>query len=168
MVAPAGLTKPQVRRTRRNVGGQRVTPGFGLPIRGSGVRILPGALFRDANDASGDLMRAAVLRGGRVEVRETEDPVPGPGQILVRSRACGICASDLHFMDHPGADADDDTGLSRYDPDADIVMGHEYCAEVVDYGPGPSAGSPSAPASARSRRSCVPTGSASTSCSPRR
>jgi len=26
--------------------------------------------------------------------------------------------------------------LSNYDPDADIVMGHEYCAEVVDYGPG--------------------------------
>jgi threonine dehydrogenase-like Zn-dependent dehydrogenase len=39
-------------------------------------------------------------------------------------------------MDHPGADADDDTGLSNHDPDADIVMGHEYCAEVVDYGPG--------------------------------
>ena len=81
-------------------------------------------------------MRAAVLREGRIEVRETEDPVPGPGQILVRSLACGICASDLHFMDHPEADADDDTGLSRYDPHADIVMGHEYCAEVVDHGPG--------------------------------
>src|SRR4029077_11589057 len=24
---------------------------------------------------------------------------------------------------------------STYDPDVDIVMGHEYCAEVVDYGP---------------------------------
>lgn len=79
-------------------------------------------------------MRAAVLRAGAIEVRETADPTPGPGQILVRSLACGICASDLHFMDHPGADADDDTGLSNHDPDADIVMGHEYCAEVVDYG----------------------------------
>ena len=58
------------------------------------------------------------------------------GQILVRSLACGICASDIHFMDHPEADADDDSGLSTYDADADIVMGHEYCAEVVDYGPG--------------------------------
>ena len=80
-------------------------------------------------------MRAAVLRGGKIEVRETADPVPGEGQILVRSLACGICASDLHFMDNPDADADDDTGLSRYDADADVVMGHEYCAEVVDYGP---------------------------------
>ncbi|MFC5745669.1 zinc-binding dehydrogenase [Actinomadura rugatobispora] len=80
-------------------------------------------------------MRAAVLRGGIVQARETDDPVPGPGQVLVRSLACGICASDIHFMDHPEGDADDDSGLSRYDADADIVMGHEFCAEVVDYGP---------------------------------
>lgn len=81
-------------------------------------------------------MRAAVLRNGVVEARETADPVPGAGQVLVRSLACGICASDLHFMDHPEGDADDDSGLSNHDLDADIVMGHEYCAEVVDYGPG--------------------------------
>jgi len=54
---------------------------------------------------------------------------------VVRSLACGICASDIHFMDHPEGDAEDDSGLSHYDADADIVMGHEYCAEVVDYGP---------------------------------
>ena len=80
-------------------------------------------------------MRAAVLRGGRVEARTIDDPVPGPGQLLVRSLACGICASDLHFMDHPEAGADDDSGMSTDDTDADIVMGHEYCAEVVGYGP---------------------------------
>jgi threonine dehydrogenase-like Zn-dependent dehydrogenase len=68
--------------------------------------------------------------------RETDDPIPGTGQVLVRSLACGICASDIHFMDHPEADADDDSGLSDHDPGADIVMGHEYCAEVIDYGPG--------------------------------
>ncbi|HQV58312.1 MAG TPA: alcohol dehydrogenase catalytic domain-containing protein, partial [Ilumatobacteraceae bacterium] len=80
-------------------------------------------------------MRAAVLRGGTVTTRQTAEPVPGSGQLLVKTLACGICASDLHFMDHPNADADDDTGLSRYDANADIVMGHEYCAEIVDYGP---------------------------------
>jgi threonine dehydrogenase-like Zn-dependent dehydrogenase len=80
-------------------------------------------------------VRAAVLREGTIEARDTEDPVRGPGQILVRSLACGICASDIHFMDHPEGDAEDDSGLSNYDAHADIVMGHEYCAEVVDYGP---------------------------------
>jgi threonine dehydrogenase-like Zn-dependent dehydrogenase len=80
-------------------------------------------------------MRAAVLRGGTVTVRDIDDPVPGPGQLLVRSLACGICASDLHFMDHPEAGVDDDSGMSTYEQDVDIVMGHEYCAEVIDYGP---------------------------------
>ncbi|TCN51254.1 threonine dehydrogenase-like Zn-dependent dehydrogenase [Rhodococcus sp. SMB37] len=80
-------------------------------------------------------MRAAVLRRGTVEPRIIDDPIPGAGQLLVRSLACGICASDLHFMDHPEAGADDDSGMSTYDQDVDIVMGHEFCAEVVDYGP---------------------------------
>lgn len=81
-------------------------------------------------------MRAASLYMGKIEVREVADPTPGLGQILVRSRACGICASDIHFMDHPEGDADDDSGLSCYDHDHDVIMGHEFCAEVVDYGPG--------------------------------
>ncbi|WP_018503933.1 zinc-binding dehydrogenase [Parafrankia discariae] len=81
-------------------------------------------------------MRAAVLREGAVEARVIDDPVPGPGQLLARSLACGICASDIHFMDHLEAGVDDDSGMSTYDRDVDIVMGHEYCAEVVDYGPG--------------------------------
>ncbi len=57
-------------------------------------------------------MRAAVLRGGSVEVRIIGDPVPGPGQLLVRSLACGICASDLHFMDHPEAGSSNPAGGS--------------------------------------------------------
>ncbi|MBL7487226.1 zinc-binding dehydrogenase [Frankia sp. AgB1.9] len=81
-------------------------------------------------------MRAAVLREGVVQARVIDDPVPGPGQLLVRSLACGICASDVHFMDHLAAGVEDDSGMSTYDREVDIVMGHEYCAEVVDYGPG--------------------------------
>jgi threonine dehydrogenase-like Zn-dependent dehydrogenase len=48
-------------------------------------------------------VRAAVLRDGGLEVRETADPTPGAGQLLVRTLACGICASDAHFMDHADA-----------------------------------------------------------------
>lgn len=79
-------------------------------------------------------MRATVLRGGRLEVRETADPTPGPGQLLVRTRSTAICASDVHFMDHPEAVAGDPKFL--YDPDQDIILGHEFVAEVVDHGPG--------------------------------
>jgi threonine dehydrogenase-like Zn-dependent dehydrogenase len=78
-------------------------------------------------------MRAAILRDGRLTVGETPDPVPGPGQLLVRSRSTAICASDVHFMDHPETIDGDPRYL--YDPDRDIVMGHEFIGEVVAYGP---------------------------------
>jgi threonine dehydrogenase-like Zn-dependent dehydrogenase len=48
-------------------------------------------------------MRAVVLRDGRLEVRETPDPVPGEGELLLRTLATAICASDVHFMDHHDA-----------------------------------------------------------------
>lgn len=80
-------------------------------------------------------MRAAVLRAGRIEVRETADPVPGPGQLLARTLSCAICASDLHFMDNPDGVAEDDSGLWDYHADQDIVMGHEFVGEIVAYGP---------------------------------
>jgi threonine dehydrogenase-like Zn-dependent dehydrogenase len=82
-------------------------------------------------------MRAPVFRGGKIRVCDMPMPEPGEGQILVRSLACGICASDIHFFEDPlGASAADPGGLWNYDPDADIVMGHEYCAEIVEYGAG--------------------------------
>ena len=82
------------------------------------------------------MMRAAVLRGQQVSVKEIPIPTPGNGQILVRTLACGICASDLHFMADPEGVTAQGQGLWNYQPDADMVMGHEYCAEIVDYGPG--------------------------------
>lgn len=78
-------------------------------------------------------MRAAVLRDGLLTVRETPDPTPGPGELLVRTLATALCASDVHFMDHPEAIEGDPRYL--YDPDRDIVMGHEFVGEVVAHGP---------------------------------
>jgi len=77
-----------------------------------------------------------VLRGGRLEVRETADPVPGPGELLLKTLSTAICASDVHFMDHPELGIDDPTGRSLYDPDRDIVLGHEFVGEVIGHGPG--------------------------------
>ena len=49
----------------------------------------------------GAVMRAAVLRGGRMVLRDdVAEPVPGSGQVLVGVKACGICGSDLHFAKH--------------------------------------------------------------------
>ncbi|GFG66042.1 alcohol dehydrogenase [Mycobacterium kubicae] len=86
-------------------------------------------------------MRASVLRHGRMVYRDdVPDPVPGPGQVLVGVRACGICGSDLHFAAH-GAEV---VGLSNelargrgmdLDLDRDVFMGHEFSAEVLEAGP---------------------------------
>ena len=79
-------------------------------------------------------MRAVVLRDGRLEVRETADPVPGEGELLLRTVSTAICASDVHYMDHP--DPDDTSGMFVWDADRDVVMGHEFVGEVVAHGPG--------------------------------
>jgi threonine dehydrogenase-like Zn-dependent dehydrogenase len=81
-------------------------------------------------------VRAVVLRDGRLEVRDTADPVPGQGDLLLKVLSTAICASDVHFMDHPEFGIDDPTGRSCYDVDRDIVLGHEFVGEVVGHGPG--------------------------------
>ena len=45
-------------------------------------------------------MRAAIFRGGDIVVDTMPEPVPGPGQVLVKTLACGICGSDLHAAKH--------------------------------------------------------------------
>ncbi|MFC8045298.1 alcohol dehydrogenase catalytic domain-containing protein [Nocardia sp. NPDC057353] len=81
-------------------------------------------------------MRAVILRSNRLSVGETPDPEPGAGEMLVSVVSTAICASDVHYMDNPEAGTDDPTGRSRYDPDRDVVLGHEFVGEVIAHGPG--------------------------------
>ena len=92
-------------------------------------------------------MRAAVIRDWQLNVEDIPVPVPGPGQVLTRVRACGICGSDLHLLRHGeearrlSAEYEDDTSMDptraiMFDPTQPMVMGHEYCCEVVEVGPG--------------------------------
>lgn len=75
-------------------------------------------------------MRAVSLRDGELALRTLPMPVPGEGQILVKTLACAICASDHHYMDHPEVALADRSGMRVCDPARDVVMGHEFCAEV--------------------------------------
>lgn len=92
------------------------------------------------------------MRNWELRVDDIPEPTPGPGQVLTRVLACGICGSDLHLVTHGAesraltdelraqADAEgippDPTAAAPFDPAHDMVMGHEFCCEVIDVGPG--------------------------------
>jgi threonine dehydrogenase-like Zn-dependent dehydrogenase len=84
-------------------------------------------------------MRAAIFRGGDIVVDTLPEPVPAPGQVLVRTLACGICGSDLHAAKHAPRMVEVSRripGRVPMDLARDVVFGHEFCCEVQDFGPG--------------------------------
>lgn len=82
-------------------------------------------------------MRAAVMRDRAFTIEDRPMPVPGPGEVLLRTRLCGICGSDIHQFKH--AREIDATaramGAAGQDLDKGMVLGHEYVGEVVAFGP---------------------------------
>lgn len=86
-------------------------------------------------------MRAVVARSGQLICEEIAEPQPGAGQVLVKTLSCGICGSDLHALHHFDRMVDNARraggGMgAAFDPKAGMVFGHEFSAEVLDYGPG--------------------------------
>ena len=65
------------------------------------------------------------VAGGPLRFGERPDPEPGPGEVLVRVRACGVCRTDLHVVEG-------DLPLHR----PQVVPGHEVVGEVTALGPG--------------------------------
>jgi threonine dehydrogenase-like Zn-dependent dehydrogenase len=83
-------------------------------------------------------MRAAVMRNRALVVADVPVPEPGPGEVLVRTLACGICGSDLHALKHADKFVENSrrAGNRRVmDLGRDVIMGHEFCAEIVEHGP---------------------------------
>ncbi len=72
-------------------------------------------------------MHAMVLdRPGRpLTWRECARPEPGPGQVLIRVRACGVCRTDLHVVDG-----------ELPEPKLPLIPGHEIIGEVIEGGTG--------------------------------
>jgi L-iditol 2-dehydrogenase len=73
-------------------------------------------------------VEALVYRGpGAIEVERRPTPEPGPGEALVRVRACGICGTDLRIA----------SGAHRAYPDGTVrVPGHEIAGVVEAAGEG--------------------------------
>jgi 2-desacetyl-2-hydroxyethyl bacteriochlorophyllide A dehydrogenase len=67
-------------------------------------------------------VRAAIVTpGGRYDVVSVPDPAPGPGELLLRVTACGLCGSDIK---------------ARAAMPPGTIMGHEFSGEVIGIGAG--------------------------------
>lgn len=73
-------------------------------------------------------MKAAVLRtfGQPLQIEEVTVPRPGPGDILVKIEACGVCHTDLHAVE----------GDWPVKPNPPFIPGHEGVGHVVAVGAG--------------------------------
>lgn len=71
-----------------------------------------------------------VWRNPTLEVLSWPDPEPGPRDVLIEVRACGVCGSDMHFYE-----TDEDgyilyPGLTKFP----TILGHEFSGKVVETG----------------------------------
>lgn len=68
---------------------------------------------------------------GNVEVVEAPEPRPAEGEVLIKVRRAGVCGTDVHIFH----------GLfPKVRPP--VTLGHEFCGEVVELGPGVKGWSP--------------------------
>jgi len=69
-------------------------------------------------------VKAAVIsKPGQVDVITVDDPVPGPGQVVVEVTACGLCGTDLHILQ------------GEFAPALPVIPGHEFAGVVAAAGP---------------------------------
>ncbi len=73
-------------------------------------------------------MKAAIFHGPNrpLSIEEVPAPAPGPGEVLVKVAACGLCHTDLHYIDHG-------TPTFKKPP---LILGHEIAGTVAGLGPG--------------------------------
>lgn len=73
---------------------------------------------------------SSVWRRPGVVLETVPDPAPGPADVLLRPRACGICGSDVHFYETDRDGYMVYPGLTRFP----VVIGHEFSGEVLEVG----------------------------------
>ncbi|MFF4547968.1 zinc-binding dehydrogenase [Streptomyces sp. NPDC001406] len=67
---------------------------------------------------------------GKIDVVDVERPVPGPKDVLMKIRACGICGTDVTFLHMGGMPARAHLGGDL----VPVALGHEPAGEIVEVG----------------------------------
>ncbi len=83
-------------------------------------------------------MKAVACQETKLEVVDLPTPEPEKGQVVIDVLGCGICGSDLHARHHADEAAEVlvEAGYNGFmRSDQRVVLGHEFCGEVADYGP---------------------------------
>lgn len=84
-------------------------------------------------------MKVVACHAARLEVTDIPPQEPEKGQVALRVLRCGICGSDLHARQHCDDLAAVLGEIGYHDfmrSDQSVVLGHEFCGEVAEYGPG--------------------------------
>ncbi|MGE4619021.1 MAG: alcohol dehydrogenase catalytic domain-containing protein [Planctomycetota bacterium] len=81
-----------------------------------------------------------------VALEEVAEPIPGPGQVLLRVQHCGVCGSDLHvYLNHKGYES----VLPQ------VTLGHEWAGLVMGWGEGVDRWSQGQPATMIALQGCL-------------
>lgn len=91
----------------------------------------PGYVVSEFEKTTGKAITGnSIWRHPKLELKEIPDPTPGPKDVIIKVKACGICGSDVHFYE-----TDKDgyilyPGLTKFP----VVIGHEFSGEIVEVG----------------------------------
>ncbi|NQV99892.1 MAG: zinc-binding dehydrogenase [Rhodospirillales bacterium] len=81
-------------------------------------------------------MKGVVFTGNRqVELMDFPDPTPGPGEVVLKIKASGMCGSDLGVYRSPGGGPAKAAELGLGGSGEAVIAGHEPCGIVVARGP---------------------------------
>jgi threonine dehydrogenase-like Zn-dependent dehydrogenase len=72
----------------------------------------------------------SIWRYPTLQVRDWPDPRPGPQDVLLEIKACGVCGSDMHFYETDDQDYILYPGLTKFP----TILGHEFSGKVVEVG----------------------------------
>lgn len=91
----------------------------------------PGYVVSDFEKITGKAITGnSIWKNPRLEVKEIPDPTPGPKDVVLKVKACGVCGSDVHFYETDKEGYMLYPGLTKFP----CVIGHEFSGEVVAVG----------------------------------